>query len=134
MYADKRGNRFQRFSAQASDCQGCDLRKRCMRNPASQRGLQVNRFEPTVVGPNSASERMRRAIDSPQGRQLYSQRLGTVEPVFANLRQKKRLTRFNPRGKAKVSAQGHLYCLGHNIEKLANSGWRGVRKVERQVG
>lgn len=29
---------------------------------------------------------MRRAIDSHQGRQFYSQRIGTVVPVFANLR------------------------------------------------
>jgi transposase len=134
VYADKRGQRFQRYSAQASDCQGCDLRKRCMRNPESKRGRQVNRFEPKLVDPDSASERMRRAIDSPRGRQLYSQRLGTVEPVFANLRHNKRLTRFNLRGKAKVNAQWHLYCLVHNIEKLAHSGWRGVRRVERQAG
>ena len=127
VYPDKRGNRFQRYSAPASDCQGCDLRKRCMRNPDSERGRQVNRFEPKVVDPNSASERMRRAIDSPRGRQLYSQRLGTVEPVFANLRHNKRLTRFNLRGQTKVNAQWHLYCSVHNIEKLARSGWCGVK-------
>ena len=36
------------------------------------------------------SERMRQAIDSPKVRQLNSQRFGTVEPVFANLRHNKR--------------------------------------------
>ncbi|MDC8774306.1 transposase [Roseateles albus] len=36
---------------------------------------------------------------------MYSQRLGTVEPVFANLRHNKRLTRLNHRGQAKVTAQ-----------------------------
>ena len=68
------------------------------------------------------SERMRQAIDSLKGRQLYSQRFGTVEPVFANLRHNKRLTRLNYRGRAKVNTQWNLYCMVHNIEKLAKTG------------
>jgi hypothetical protein len=50
---------------------------------------------------------------------------GTVEPVFANIRHNKRLARLNLRGRAKVNAQWHLYCMVHNIEKLAGSGWAG---------
>jgi hypothetical protein len=66
---------------------------------------------------------MRQAIDSPQGCAVHSQRIGTVEPVFANIRHNKRLNRFTLRGYAKVNTQWHLYCMVHNIEKLANSGW-----------
>ncbi len=73
---------------------------------------------------SEASERMRLAIDSDKVRQLYSQRLGTVEPVFGNIRHNKHLTRFNLRGREKVNTQWQLYCMVHNIEKLANSGWR----------
>jgi hypothetical protein len=51
-----------------------------------------------------------------------------VEPVFANLRHNKRLTRFNLRCQAKVNALWHLYFPVHNIDKLAHSGWRGARK------
>ncbi|TAH10886.1 MAG: hypothetical protein EAZ11_11095 [Curvibacter sp.] len=73
------------------------------------------------------SERMRQAIDSPKGRELYSQRFGTVEPVFANLRHNKRLTRFNHRGRAKVNTQWNLYCIVHNIEKLSKTSIRQQR-------
>ncbi len=66
---------------------------------------------------------MQRAIESPRGCQLYGQRIATVELVFANIRHNKGLHRFNPRGKVKVNTQWHLYCLVHNIEKLANSAW-----------
>ncbi|MEJ6003859.1 transposase [Paucibacter sp. AS307] len=66
---------------------------------------------------------MRQAIDSPRGRQLYSQRIGTVEPVFANLRHNKRLNRLNHRGHTKVRAQWSLYCMVHNIEKLSKAGF-----------
>ena len=35
-----------------------------------------------------------------------------------------RLARLNLRGRQKVNAQWHPYCMVHNIEKLANSGCR----------
>ena len=50
-------------------------------------------------------------------------RFATVEPVFGNLRGNKRLHRFTLRGKAKVDGQWKLYCMMHNIEKLANHGY-----------
>jgi hypothetical protein len=46
-----------------------------------------------------------------------------VEPVLGNLRYNKRLDRFTLRGQRKVDAQWKLYCLVHNIEKLANNGY-----------
>lgn len=66
---------------------------------------------------------MKQAIDSQRGRRLYGQRMATVEPVFANLRHNKRLDRFTLTGQAKVNAQWTLYCLVHNIEKLARHGY-----------
>jgi hypothetical protein len=65
---------------------------------------------------------MRRKIDQPQARQIYARRLGIVEPVFANLRSNKKLDRFSYRGRVKVNIQWLLYCLVHNIEKIAHYG------------
>jgi hypothetical protein len=48
---------------------------------------------------------MRQAIDSPKGRQPSSQRVGTMEPVFANIRLNKRLTRLNHLDRVKVNTQ-----------------------------
>jgi hypothetical protein len=70
-----------------------------------------------------ASERMKRKIDSEQGREMIGRRFATVEPVFGNLRANKKLNRFTLRGRAKVDAQWKLYCLVHNIEKLAHNGY-----------
>ncbi len=67
--------------------------------------------------------RMKARIDSASGREQYGRRFAAVEPVFANLRHNKRLDRFTLRGRAKVDAQWKLYCLVHNIEKLANAGY-----------
>ena len=67
--------------------------------------------------------RMQQRLDTPAGRDQYEQRFGTVEPVFGNLRYNKRLDRFTLRGRTKVNGQWLLFCLVHNIEKLAHTGY-----------
>jgi len=121
------GHPYQTYIAQATDCGSCALRQQCVKirgkgESQAPRGRQVSRFLPKAPDPSHPSERMRQAIDSPRGRQLYSQRIGTVEPVFANLRHNKRLNRLNHRGQAKVKTQWSLYCMVHNIEKLSKAG------------
>ena len=59
-------------------------------------------------------------------RARYARRFATVEPVFGNLCANKGLDRFTLRGRAKVDTQWKLFCLVHNIEKLAHHGY-GVR-------
>jgi len=108
---------FQRYEAAAADCAACSLRAKCLRNPHSPRARQVARFQPRQRAADDPSRRMREAIDSPRGRRLYSQRIATVEPVFANIRHHKGMRRFTLRGKAKVATQWHLYGLVHNIKE-----------------
>ena len=124
IYTTASGLHYQTYTAKALDCNACALSDQCLKGPMKSndgRGRQVTRFESKPKDPSNPSERMRRAIDSPKGRQLYSQRFGTVEPVFANIRHNKRLTRLNHRGRVKVNTQWNLYCMVHNIEKLAKT-------------
>ncbi|WP_368501379.1 transposase [Oceanobacter sp. 5_MG-2023] len=58
----------------------------------------------------------------PHGKQIYSHRMSVVEPVFGNIGTNKRLNRFSLRSKTKVQGQWQLYCLVHNVEKLAKYG------------
>lgn len=51
----------------------------------------------------------------------------TVEPVFSNLRYNNGLDRFTLRSQIKVNTQWNLFCLVHNIEKLAHCGY-GARR------
>jgi len=53
---------------------------------------------------------------------MITRRVATVEPKFGNQRGNKPLCRFSLRGQQKVDGQGKLYCLMHNIEKLAYQG------------
>jgi hypothetical protein len=104
--------------ARKQDCQSCPLKSSCLQNKARRRQLYI---VDRIVGRDWLGE-MRRKIDSPQGRQKYSRRMGIVEPVFANITAAKRLDRFTLRGRAKVRVQWVLYALVHNIEKIAHYG------------
>jgi hypothetical protein len=86
-------------------------------------------FKKSQASPKKILDVMREAIDSPTGRALYSKRIGTLEPVFANLRHNKRMSRLTLRGKSKVNTQWNLYCMVHNIEKIATIG-RSESSVE----
>ena len=65
---------------------------------------------------------MKHRVDSQQGKAIYGHRMSVVEPVLVNIGSNKRLNRFSLRSKKKVQGQWQLYCLVHNIEKLANYG------------
>jgi len=71
----------------------------------------------------TATDRMKRKTDSDKGREMITRRFATVEPVFGNIRHNKRLNRFTLRSQTKVDGQWKLYCLVHNIEKLAHNGY-----------
>ena len=118
-----KGRTSHRFRGQTMDCGPCTLRAQCLRYPDRTPVRQVAFFHKNQPSALPFTERMKQAIDSPQGRQLYGRRMATVEPVFGNLRHNKGLNRFTLRGQKKVNTQWHLYCLVHNIEKLAHHGY-----------
>jgi len=126
IYTHTSGARVRQFKARDEDCQGCALRHRCLKNPATGRGRVVSLFGRALVDADDPSRKMRDAIDSARGRALYSRRIATVEPVFANIRHHKGMSRFTLRGKAKVATQWQLYCLAHNIEKIATQAMRAA--------
>ena len=118
------GHRAVKFKGSERDCAKCPLRAQCLRHPQRTKSRQVAIF----VGKHAkaeekAAERMKRKIDTEQGREMIGRRFSTVEPVFGNLRANKKLNRFTLRGTVKVDAQWKLYCLVHNIEKLAHNGY-----------
>ena len=119
-----RDNIWTRFQGKPRDCGPCVLRARCLERPATTKVRSVMFFQgKTAPLPESPTARMKRQIDSPEGRLRYGERFGTVEPVFGNLCYNKGLDRFTLRGRPKVNGQWTLYCLVHNIEKLAHHGY-----------
>jgi hypothetical protein len=111
-----------KFQGAQRDCIPCIQRERCLLTPHKTKTRQVTFFHSRAVQ-ESYTDKMKQRIDSPEGRARYGRRFATVEPVFGNLRHNKQLNRFTLRGQKKVDAQWKLYCLVHNIEKLAHYGY-----------
>jgi transposase len=118
------GRAHHKFQGTKRDCLPCTLRDKCLRHPERTPTRQVAFFAKNQSSPLEFTARMKAAIDSERGKALYGRRLATVEPVFGNLRHNKGLDRFTLRTRPKVNTQWNLYCLVHNIEKLAHHGYR----------
>ncbi len=118
-----RGYKAIKFRGRKTDCRVCEVRDKCLRHPDRSEARQVHFF---VGRSERASEtftqKMKRKIDSVRGRLIYNRRLGTAEPVFANLRSTLGFDRFTLRGKRKVNTQWLLYCIVHNLTKVHRYG------------
>lgn len=112
------GTVYRRYRAQQQDCKDCAVKAKCLYgNSRGPKTLNV------PLGPDGVnlSKLMVEKIESEQGRRIYTRRIAIIEPVFANLRTHKQLDRFTLRSKAKVDIQWMLYCMVHNIEKIARA-------------
>jgi len=117
-------HRFMKFQGHKEDCDNCQLRKRCLKNEhqksarqvAIKLGITENHKTTSVI------ERMKTKVDSERGRQIYSQRLGTVEPVFGNITEAIGIRRFSLRGKKRVNGQWQLMAIIHNLFKIHRYG------------
>jgi transposase len=114
------GAHFDSYKGLISDCSGCALRAQCLRNPQQNSPRQVRLFRSKPTGTLTAN--MKEKIDTPEGRKIYSRRLGTVEPVFGNLAAQKGLNRSTLRGTRKVNIQWKLFTIIANLEKIARYG------------
>lgn len=127
LYREERvseGKRKLFFEGRLTDCRHCPLKHQCMRNPGSAdtrdgHGRQVST---TWTNGRTATDWMKRRVDSIEGKTIYSHRMSVVEPVFGNIGTNKRLNRFSLRGREKVQGQWRMFCLVHNIEKLMRYG------------
>jgi transposase len=119
-----RGYVAEHFQGAKRDCVPCPHRARCLRHPERTKTRQVAFFRgAATTAKNSHTRQMKARIDLAEERARYAERFGTVEPVFANVCYNKGLARFTLRGREKVDGQWKLFCLVHNIEKLAHHGY-----------
>jgi hypothetical protein len=128
----ERGSQTVLFRGTDGNCKSCALRSQCLRYPQRTVARQVAFIlGRTPNKPDNYMTKMKRKIDTDRGRHQYSRRLGTVEPVFGNIRHTHRLNRFSLRGRQKVNAQWLLFCLVHNIGKVQRYGSHVMGKKTR---
>lgn len=123
---DNHNNHKLFFEGRLLQCRHCEQKHRCMKNPAAADHRKGNGRQVSFILEKrreaNYTDWMKQRVDSDQGKQIYSHRMSVVEPVFANICANKGLKRFSLRSKKKVQGQWQLYCMVHNIEKLANYG------------
>lgn len=61
---------------------------------------------------------MRDTLTSDRGRELYTQRKITIEPVFGQIKHNRRIDRFMRRGRAAAQSEWRLVTATHNLLKL----------------
>ena len=108
-----------KYQAKQRDCSKCKDRKNCLRSEKTRlRTLFIIHKKYN----KNYSDAMKQKIDTEAGRDIYSKRMGIVEPVFANITYHKKMNRFTLRSKPKVNIQWILYNTIHNIGKILNFG------------
>ena len=116
----KKGKKlYRRYISSESACSACGLRKKCL---ASEKSKKRYYYVYQDKEAELLARQMYQKFRSEEGRIIYDQRAGIVEPVFGNLRSHKRLDYFTLRGKVKVNIQWRLFTIIHNIEKIAKYG------------
>lgn len=126
-FTDHYGHEKIFFEGRLSKCRVCKIKHDCMRNPDSANnrkghGRQVSFIIKKGQRAANYTDWMKHRVDSDKGKLIYSHRMSVVEPVFGNIGTNKKLNRFSLRSQKKVQCQWKLYCMVHNIEKLANYG------------
>jgi transposase len=81
---------------------------------------------PRAKGPkerdDTKSQSMRDKLDTELGKRMYAARKTIVEPVFGAIKHARQFRQLYNRGKSMVTAEWLLWCTGHNLLKLFNSG------------
>ncbi|MEO0249760.1 MAG: IS1182 family transposase [candidate division WOR-3 bacterium] len=78
-----------------------------------------------IPGSATLRDRMERKLLTKRGREIYKLRGKTVEPVFGQLKDARKLDRFLLRGEEKVAMEWSLMCATHNLLKL----WKHEREL-----
>ena len=92
-----------------NDCFTCPLKQSCTKG--NKRYIHREFREPL-------REKVRQQLNTPQGKALYRKRMHSIEPIWGNLKENKKIRKFNLRGKEKVNAEFLLHCISHNITKI----------------
>ena len=99
----------------AFDCKNCSFYGECVKvKGKTGRAVQVS-----VV----AAERqgMIEKLSTPEGRELYSLRQQTVEPVFGDMKWNMGLSRFSLNGTEGAKSETWIACIAHNLEIYGKS-------------
>jgi hypothetical protein len=96
-------------------CKTCPLRAQCTASATAPR--KIGRYEGEEL-----KEAMAQVFEQPQARKRYARRAHTVEPVFAELKERQGLKRFHRTGVRGARLEFSLHCLAFNLKRAGLAG------------
>jgi hypothetical protein len=114
-----RNNSGKQYRAKSGDCKTCPLKEKCIKEKKGKTGKSPARtlYIADKKYEDKLCKKMKKKIDNPVYREIYSRRMQIIEPVFANISHWKGMDRFTLRTQEKVNIQWQLYAIVHNIGK-----------------
>ena len=103
-------------------CEGCPLKKRCIKASDTARSINRDAYEPY-------REAMDLRLYSPRGQAIYRRRAGCVEGTFGATKSILGVRQFLLRGLEKVRAEWLWACLALNLKKMV-----GALAAQRATG
>jgi transposase/IS5 family transposase len=105
--------------ANVEACAAAGIRPSISMNRERHHRWLDRKLQAVTVVPESATplEKMRAWMQTDGGRELYSKRKTTVEPVFGNVKSAMGIRTFLLRGIRKVSGEWQLICMAFNMRK-----------------
>lgn len=120
----KRGDRYEAYRAEASDCQACGFRAQCCpKNAEKGRIVSFKGAEKEVIAA------FREKMASEEGQAIYRRRGPAAEFPFAGIKERMRLRKFRVFGLAKAGMELLWACLAYNV-----AIWLRTRAAAAAVG
>ncbi len=111
---DKDGLEYRLYRTE--DCEHCDVKNKC-RKKSKNKGKIRNRTI-CVYPQDEAIKRMRKKLDSKDGKKIYQVRMSTVEPLHGDMQKNRGFIQFVLRGLEKVNSEYNLLAIAHNVRKI----------------
>jgi len=113
---------------QAEDCSGCPVIDKCRRKSKND-DKKINNRTISVYPQDEAVKRMRKKLDSKDGRKIYQRRMSTVEPLHGDMQKNRGFIQFVLRGIEKVNVEYNLLAIAHNIRKIILHGAGALKEL-----
>lgn len=101
----------------AVDCKHCKVRNKC-RKKSKKKNKKIGNRTISFYPQDEAVKRMRKKLDSKNGREIYSGRMSSVEPIHGDMQKNRGFIQFVLRGLEKVNIEYNLLAIAHNLRKI----------------
>jgi transposase len=124
----KRGNGYEVYQAQASDCSACEFHQQCC-----PKGFQNGRIVSLLISEPPQIAAFREKMQTEAAKQAYQNRAPVAEFPNAWIKEKLGIRKFRLRGLIKAGIEALWACLTYNVMLWIRLVWRQRQQVAIQI-